>query len=314
MSTITKNFNTRWTWLVANKTALNLKYVWQVGDLQDTDNLLCAVGTPASQQSTCSHDLSVNPRYEPNPPFNIDHFQYYWASQGLKALENAGIPYALTIGNHDTGAVCGGPACPVVAGQTQKVTQEVRDTATWNSYYPPSRFPGIVTFEAGKTDNAYREFDAGGLHWMLINLELWPRTEVVNWAKTVVAAHPHDNVIITTHSYLNGGGGIDQTNGGYGTNTMQYVFDNLVKQYPNILMVYSGHVGNSDYRVDTGVNGNKIYDFMDTYHDQVNNWIRLVTLDTKNNTIKTKVYSPATNATRTEATANVSITGVKWIR
>ncbi len=32
----------------------------------------------------------------------------------------------------------------------------------------------------------------------------------------MIAAHPYDNVIIATHSFLNGGAGIEQGNGGYG--------------------------------------------------------------------------------------------------
>jgi hypothetical protein len=301
-ASIASNFDGRFNYLVQQKTALNLKYVWQVGDLQDTDNLIF------------SSDKSVNPRYIASSTFNVDHFQYEQASKGLKILDDAGIPYALAVGNHDTGAVCGGPACPVVAGQTGPTTVEVRNTSVWNRYYPPSRFAGITTYEAGKTDNAYRLFSAEGVSFLLMNLELWPRTDVITWAKTVVAAHPHDNVIIFTHSYLNGGGGIEQTNGGYGANSPQYLFDNLIKVYPNIRFVFSGHVGNSDYREDTGVNGNKIYEMMDTYHDTVNNWIRLLRVDTANNSITTRVYSPVTNQTRTEAAANVAITGINWVR
>jgi hypothetical protein len=297
-----QNFDGRLKYLANNKAALNLKYVMQVGDLQDTDNL------------TFSSDPAVNPRYQPGSFFNIDHAQYVWASNSLKTLEIAGVPYALAVGNHDTGAVCGGPACPVVAGQTQSTSIEVRNTSTWNMYYPPSRFPGLTVFEAGKTDNAYRQFTAGGVNFGVLNLELWPRTNVIDWAKTVVAAHPHDNIIITTHSYLNGGGGIEQTNGGYGANSPQYVFDNLVKVYPNIRFVFSGHTGNADYRVDTGTNGNNIYEMLDCYHDTVNNWIRLLTVDTVNNTITTKVYSPINGATRTEAQANVTISGINWVR
>ena len=44
----------------------------------------------------------------------------------------------------------------------------------------------------------------------MLNLELWPRHPVISWAREVIAAHPNHNVIIVTHSYLNGGGGIEQ--------------------------------------------------------------------------------------------------------
>ena len=63
MTTIQKNFDGRLDWLAQEKTALNLKFVWQVGDLEDTDNLLCAAGTPSSQQGSApglhrsTHDI-----------------------------------------------------------------------------------------------------------------------------------------------------------------------------------------------------------------------------------------------------------------
>ncbi|GLW10181.1 hypothetical protein Misp01_53100 [Microtetraspora sp. NBRC 13810] len=47
-------------------------------------------------------------------------------------------------------------------------------------------------FEAGKVDNSFSAYDAGGVRWLVMTLELWPRTEVVNWAGNVVAAR-HSN-------------------------------------------------------------------------------------------------------------------------
>jgi hypothetical protein len=264
----------RSSYIVQNKAAWNLKYVWQVGDLQDWDD--------------------------------ATHSHYERASPCMRTLENAGIPIALTVGNHDTN---GGSACPGA-----DTTVEVRNTTTWNTYYPPSRFPGIVTFEPGKTDNAYRTFKAGGLDWLLINYELWPRTNVVNWMKTVVAANPHHNVILISHSIMDGAGNIYNSNGGYGANSATYVDTQVTKAYANVRFTFSGHVGNSDFRQDTGVNGNKIYQFMDCYHDQTNNWMRILTFDTINNTVKTRVYAPLTNQTRTEAQANVNLSGISWVR
>jgi hypothetical protein len=277
-ATVKQRFDNRMNWLVQNKTALNLAYVWQVGDLEDWD-------TP-------------------------DHALYQNASSAVKILENAKIPVALVPGNHDTGAVCaGGSACP---GANTSV--EVRNTTTWNSFYPPSRFPGIVTMESGKTDNAYRRFSAGGLNWLLINYELWPRTTVVNWMKTVIAQYPHDNVILITHSHLEANSVISTSNGGYGANSPQYVFDQVIKQYPNIRFVFSGHTGTSGYREDTGVNGNKIYEFLDCYHSETSNPMRLLTVDTTKNTITTKVYQPWTNDYLTGTGASVSLSNIQWVR
>lgn len=297
---ITNNFNGRLSWLVDNQDNLNLKYMVQVGDLQDTDNLIF------------SSDTSVNPRYISGWP--IDHYQYYHASEGLEILENAGIPYQLCVGNHDTGAVCGGPACPVVAGQTQSTPIEVRNTSTWNTYYPQSRFPDMTFYETGKTDNSYRTFTAGGLKWLVLSLELWPRTDVINWAKTVAASHLDHNIILLTHSYINGSAGIEQTNGGYGANSPQYMYDNLVKVYPNFRFVFCGHVDNSAYHVDTGTNGNKIHSLLNCYHDSTNNWIRLLRFDIVQNRVTSKVYSPLTDIYRTDSGDTVTIPNISWVK
>ena len=107
-------------------------------------------------------------------------------------------------------------------------------------------------YEPGKVDNIFSTFSAGGHRWLVLTLELWARPEVVSWARTVVEEHPQHNVIIQTHSYLNGDGSIAGDNGGYGSTSPRYLWDNLVSQYPNVKMVFSGHVGVAATRTDTG--------------------------------------------------------------
>lgn len=270
-------FTNRLEWLAANKDRLDLRFVMQVGDLVDWD-------TP-------------------------DHIQYVRASEGMKLLENAGLPYAIAVGNHDTGVVCpGGSACP---GDTHAL---LRDTSTLNSFFPASRFKALKgAYEPGKLDNAFHTFSAGGVEWLVLNLELWARTPVVNWAKTVLANHPKHNVIVITHSHLSSSGTISGSNGGYGDNSPQYIFDNLLKVYPNVRLVLSGHTGTTGYRVDTGDNGNKIYQILQTYHDMNTNPLRLLEIDTAQGTIKTRVYSPYTNEQKNDGSA-FTITGVNWVK
>src|SRR5688572_29407875 len=71
------HYTSQMSWIVNNKTALNIKYVLHVGDLVNWD-------TPFS-----------------NPP----HYMYVHGSNGFNQLFNAGIPYAIAVGNHDTAAV-----------------------------------------------------------------------------------------------------------------------------------------------------------------------------------------------------------------
>ena len=166
----------RLQWLADHRAELNLAMVLQCGDLMN---------------------------------FNADP-QYAHQSEALKVLDNAGIPYATTIGNHDTAAVKvdGGSAAP------GNVNANLRNTAKYNAYFPVARYKRLAgTYEPGKIDNSYHTFTAGGLNWLVLILELWPRTGAVDWAKTVVAAHPDCNVILLTHAYLNKDGTIQKSRG-----------------------------------------------------------------------------------------------------
>ncbi len=255
-------------WLIANKANLNLKFMLSVGDNANWD-------TPA-------------------------HEQYQVLSNGDKLLEDAGIPYSLQVGNHDTeatgGANSNGGSCrqePANSGKCPNTHANQRDTHTINSYFDAARFGAVSgEFEANKIDNSYSTFAAAGSQWMVLDLELWPRTVAVDWAKMVVASHPNTNIIVATHSYLNSDCTIYGANGGYGDNSPQYLYDNLIKQYANIKMVFSGHVGNACQRTDVGVHGNTIHSFLNAFHSGTTNPIRLVTIDTAADSVSTRVYGP----------------------
>jgi len=266
----------RFQWLVDNREVLNLRYMLQTGDFMNWD-------TP-------------------------DHIQYERASAALEVLDRAGLPYALAIGNHDTAATKeGGSAAP---GNTR---DNQRNTSTFNRYFGVSRQRRLEgVFEPGKVDNAYQTFAAGGLLWLVMNMELWPRAEVVEWAATVAERHPAHNIILITHSYLNGRGDIEQTNGGYGHNSPQFVFDKLVSRYPNFRLIFAGHTGQHGYRTDTVAGGGVVHSFLTTYHSNFDNPVRLLTIDTKAGTMQTRVFCPSSGMDRDDDSTQ-TITGVSWV-
>ncbi len=256
-----RRFINRTEWLVDQQDKLDLEFVTHTGDLVNWD-------TP-------------------------DHAQYELASKGMVPLEKAGIPYSIAIGNHDTQAVKEGGSA-----RDPKRTRELqRDTRTFNKYFTAGRYGGVTgAFEKGKVDNVYSVYEAGGTKWMVLVLELWPREEVVEWAKRVVAANPDVNVIVNTHHHLESSLKIGQSRQ-YGHTSPQYVFDNLVSRYPNIKVVVSGHVGQAGYRLDTGRHGNKIHSFLTTFHSNESNPVRLFEVDTEKDTLKTWIYGPYTKQT-----------------
>jgi predicted amino acid-binding ACT domain protein len=267
----------RFQWLVDHQKELNIKIALQTGDFMNWD-------TP-------------------------DHIQYERASEALTILDKAGLPYALAIGNHDSAATKeGGSAAP------GNVNTNLRNTSTFNRYFPVSRQKQLQGFyEASKVDNAYQTFTAGGLNWLVINMELWPRAGAVDWARSVAEKHPNHNVILITHSYLTGNSMIEQRNGGYGDNSPQFMFDKLVSVCPNIRLIFAGHVGSHGYRTDKGTQGNTIYSFLTTYHSNTDNPVRLLTIDTKKGTMTTHVFCPSTGKDREDGSTR-TITDVEWVK
>jgi len=287
------NWHNRLQWIIDHKASLDIRYVMQVGDLTDTDSC----GPADILNGACSSPLQDFGTYYPIPS-QPTHYQFINADSGIRMLEAAQIPFALTPGNHDTAIVCGGPTCyghPEWDVPTSGQRNLLRLTTAWNTWFPPSRFKDSAgTFEAGKSDNMSHTFAAGGVNWLVINLELYARVEVINWAKSVVAAHPNHNVIILTHSYLSSDGSVGGS-AEYGSTAPTYVRDNLVKAFPNVKFTFSGHVGLAAHHTEAGAQGNTVHSFLDCYHDTTNNLLRLVTFDVPNNTITTYVWAPKTN-------------------
>jgi hypothetical protein len=268
-------FIDRSKWLVANRTSLDLRYVTHTGDVVNWD-------TP-------------------------DHAQTKVASEAMKPLEAAKIPYSLSIGNHDTQATGVGGG----ARDKTRTREQQRDTHVFNSFFTAARYGAVRgAYEANKVDNIYSTFEAGGVRWMVINLELWPRTGVVDWVKKTVAAHPDYNVIIATHSYLDSNGSISASKD-YGDNSGQYLFDNVVKVYPNVKMTFSGHTGRYGARTDTGVHGNKILSYLQTFHSNTTNPVRLVEIDTAKGTVSSRVYGPKGNQALVPSTTQA---GMVWVK
>ena len=70
-------------------------------------------------------------------------------------------------------------------------------------------------------------------------------------------------------------------------------------------MVLSGHVGQAAVRTDTGVTGNKVVSFLQTFHSTTNP-VRLVEIDTATGTVTSRVYAPQTDTSYPEYSTSTS--------
>jgi 3',5'-cyclic AMP phosphodiesterase CpdA len=224
------------------------------------------------------------------------------------SLMDGHVPYAFVTGNHDIGA--GG-------------TTDTRNTDLFNRRFPFDKYGKTPhfggAFEAGRMDNVWHTFRAGGYDWLILALEFGARNCVLDWAGEVVERHPAHKVIVLTHAYMYsdntrmGEGdqwlprsyGIGTDTGENAVNDGEQMWEKLVSRYPNILLVCSGHVLNSGTGrlVSEGRHGNKVYQMLANYqmHEKAGNgFLRLIDMDPANRRITVRTYSPYLNEYKTD--------------
>lgn len=216
------------------------------------------------------------------------------------------VPYVVAVGNHDMGSAPGKFA-------------DVRNTTLFNEYFPYSRMsklPGFGgSFEPDAMDNTWYTFQTGNVKWLVLSLEFGPRDKVLDRAGKIVEEHTDHLVIINTHSYMYSdntrqgegdnwrpqGYGIGKDTGEDAVNDGEDIWQKLVKRYPNIRFVFSGHVLHSGVGTLVSINdeGYPVYQMLANYQEGVqgsekggNGWLRILDMDLNKGTIEVSTYSP----------------------
>ncbi len=148
--------------------------------------------------------------------------------------------------------------------------------ATFNTYFGVDTYYGkneiTGTYSSTATENAYRLVTAGGIDYLILMLDFGPVDEVLQWAGNIISQYPERQVIVTTHCYLYKDGRLQTetdpasprsttaTGGMLLKNNGDEIWDELVKLYPNIVMVLSGHYSsNTIVRLQSeGICGNTV--------------------------------------------------------
>jgi hypothetical protein len=257
-------FDAQTQWIVDNQVSRNIAYVTHLGDCTENGNV-----TAEWQRADAAMQLLEDP-----------------LTTGLPS----GIPYSITVGNHDE-APNGDPA----------------GTATYNLWFGESRFLGR-SYYAGHygtdNDNHYELFSAGGMDFIVINLEYdtTPDQAVLDWADALLKAYPNRRGVLVSH-YIIGTG----NPGSFGTQG-QAIYDNL-KDNPNLDFMLAGHVPGEGRRQDT-FGGNTTYTFMSDYQGRSgggNGWLRIMTFSPANNTVHVETYSPWLLQAETDADSDFTV-------
>lgn len=217
-------------WIVAHRDALNIKFVIHLGDITDQNTAAEWAGARAAQAK----------------------------------LDSAGIPYSVIPGNHDYPDV----------GRYRK-----RDPAMFNATFPPSNFAAKSWYGGhygGGNENSYAFFEDGDAKFIGVALEWAPRKDVMCWANKILREHPERRAIVSTHCYQAIGGGHDDCNResskvkltGHTGATGDVLWNELVRQNPNVFLVVSGHVPESEHAMrDRQTGGYATAATRDTVHE-----------------------------------------------
>jgi Calcineurin-like phosphoesterase len=207
-------FQKQMDWIVKNKKLLNIQYVLHMGDITNENQ----------------------------------EFEWKVADSCLKMLENAGIPYSLVYGDNDMKN----------PERNDHRFDGIRHTELLNKYFPVTRFnkpySGIKYgyYEPGKIDNSSCQFDYKGSKYLILNLEIAPRNEVMVWADSIIKQNVKRKVIIVTHDFIDAKGnmlddlksfGMDGKDdmGNKRGNDANSIFKKLIRDNDNVLMVLCGH-------------------------------------------------------------------------
>ncbi|WP_437523184.1 metallophosphoesterase [Sorangium sp. So ce726] len=243
-------------WLVDNRAARNIKFAVHLGDITN-------------------HDTEI---------------EYDVASAAHALLDNAGVPYSMTIGNHDI----------------YPSNEAYKRSSLYADYFGQPRYEG-ESFYGGAYDasniNNYTYFEAGGLKFMVVSLEFAPRKDVVTWANQVIANHPDRRVIVATHCHMNNNA--EHASGcadGYNLEGRDGVdlWEELIQRHSNVFMSVSGHIQGVSYRRRTGNNGNIVHEILNDFqsepvlgngHALGNGWLRVLTFEPAQNQITVESLS-----------------------
>ena len=246
-------FQAQTNWIVANRASRNIAYVATLGDcVEHGDN---GGNSIEWQRADASYSLIENP--------------------GTTGLLH-GIPYGVTVGNHDQSPI-GNPD---------------GTTTFYNQYFGSGRFTGRSYYGGhygADNDNWYDLFSAGGMDFLVISLEYDPTPDpaVLSWADNLLTTYASRKAILLSHFLVNTG-----NPAGFGPQG-QAVYDAL-KGHANLSLMLCGHVPGEGRRQDT-FSGHTIHTLMSDYQGRANGgsgWLRILEFSPANNVVRVKTYSP----------------------
>jgi hypothetical protein len=262
-------FTSQTQWIVDNKANKNIIFVIHEGDIVDDYN-------SAAEWNNANLSMSL--------------------------LDSNNIPYGVLPGNHD------------MMDTSESIQKDARNTFFYNKYFPYTRYDSYAWYGGhygDNNDNNYQLISYKGLDFLFLNMEFCPAKEVLMWANSIVDNYPGRRVIVTTHSYMSSDNTILDVSDKYdctkyfsNASNEKEIWDNFIVIHKNIFLVLSGHIFEAGKRIDTGVNGNLVYQLLSDYQGEPkggNGWLRILEFKPQENKIYISTYSPYLKEYKTDA-------------
>ena len=223
-----KNLTKIYDWILANKDAKNIQYVFNMGDITD-GNL------PA---------------------------EWAWAQEQNARMDGI-VPYSVIRGNHD---LIGYNKQEAVDYFSQYMGTDAYRSQFQGFYSQDNIANSWRTLTIGETKYLLLTLDWGVAAAVNGNPDTVTADKILAWAGDVITSHPDHKVILTTHGFLNHDGTTldvtDETppSRANGTYDGDHLWDKFVSQYENIVLVMSGHIPSEQIVVsqEKGVHGNTV--------------------------------------------------------
>lgn len=171
---------------------------------------------------------------------SVETKQWDLSYKGHKMFEDAGIKYALALGNHDYQGFVGLRAGEMI----ERNTENFRNTYKFSEYVKWLGSDDFGSFD-GTMLNTFHKFERDGYKYMIVSLENSPTKEAVAWAKDLCDKNCDRHVIFVTHCFINPTYGCELWNeqDGHFTDSVNssYMWENLVSKCPNIFLACCGH-------------------------------------------------------------------------
>lgn len=217
-----------------------------------------------------------------------DQTQWDYANISMSLLDGV-VPYGVSPGNHD-------------------MDTYDRSAPLYNNTFPYTRYQEEYWYGGhcdNETDlannNNYQLISAGGVDLIILQLEYYPRSEVITWADGILKANADRIAIITTHAYLD----VDGTRLSQGDG----IWNTLVQGNDNLCLVLCGHM-HSEARSTDIVNGREVHQLLADYQDEPNGgngWLRIMRFVPAEDKVYVQTYSPYLDQYETDDDSQFSL-------